>query len=70
MVDRVGTLSKTKKELGPGIHNRACCPHMETPSFLSSWLSVLLDCIVVLFQVQYSPGQRHHVWLLSLSHFN
>lgn len=69
MVDRVGTLSKTKKELGPGIHNRTGCPHMET-NFLSSWLPVLLDCIVVLSQAQYSPGERYHVWLLSLSYFN
>lgn len=58
MVDRVGTLSKAKKELRPGIHNRAGCPHMETPSFLSSWLSEAPDfsLTVLLFYLKLSTA--------------
>lgn len=72
MAERVETLSKNKKELVPGVHNRQGCAHRETPRCLSNWLSkhlTLLDWIVFLFYLKLSTKSCTKALFLTLNHY-
>lgn len=59
MVDGGEYFANLKRSWGGAeVHNRAGYPHMETPSFLSSWLSEAPDFLTVfLFYFKLSAAQ-------------